>query len=211
MKNYIKDYCGDFQFNFIEHISKVISNISINIDVYEAQKNTDGIIHSREKAIVTLTKNDLKYQCELFEEHIYENCFFEVLLNCHSYLFFRKTLYGFTLLDTETLCEFYNYVPQAIKTGEESFIIVDVKQIDKFLVLDGCYWACPCESFAYDFESRLFVNISNYLGVASFDKSVVKDNRLILSGRDNNNNYATKVITREEIATLISKNGLCEI
>ena len=153
----------------------------------------------------------MTYQCELFEEHNFENCFFEVLLNGHSYLLFRKTLYGFTLIDTESLCEFYNYIPQAIKTGEESFIITDVKQIGEIFVLDGCYWACPCECFAYDFKGKLFVNISNYLGIVSFDKSVVKDNRLILNGRDNNNNDVTKEITSEELESLISKNGKGEI
>lgn len=78
-------------------------------------------------------------------------------------------------------------------------------------MLEGCYWACPYECFAYDFKSKLFVNISNYLGIVSFDKSVVKDNRLILNGRDNNNNDVTKEITSEELESLISKNGKGEI
>ena len=211
MDNYIKKYCGDFEFDFVEHISSRIADISINIDAYEAQKTIDGIIHSREKAIVNLTKNNLKYQCELFEEHNFENTFFEVLLNGHSYLFFRKTLYGFTLIDTETLCEFYNYVPQAIKTGEESFIITDVKQIDDIFVLEGCYWACPYECFAYDFKSKLFVNASNYLGIISLDETAIKDNKLILYGIDNNNNDVTKEITSQELKSLISKNGKSEI
>ena len=77
MDNFIKEYCGDFEFDFVEHISSKIADISINIDVYEAEKTIDGIIHSREKALVNLTKNDLKYQCELFEEHNFENSFFE--------------------------------------------------------------------------------------------------------------------------------------
>ena len=211
MNNYIKEYCGDFDFAFAEHISLKFAKILIDIDVYEAQKTIDGIIHHREKALVNLTKNNLKYQCELFEEHNYENSFFEVMLNEHSYLLFRKTLYGFTLLDAETLCEFYNYVPQAIKTGEESFIITDVKQIGEIFVLDGCYWACPYQCFAYDFKSKLFANVSHYLGIVSLDDSTVKDNRLILNGRDNNNDGVTKEFTREELAKLISKNGLCEI
>ncbi|MBO5440163.1 MAG: hypothetical protein J6A53_05860 [Clostridia bacterium] len=211
MDNYIKEYCGNFEFDFVEHISSKIADISINIDAYEAQKNIDGIIHSREKALVNLTKNNLKYQCELFEEHNYENSFFKVMLNGHSYLFFRKTLYGFTLLDTETMCEFYNYVPQAIKTGEESFIITDVKQIGEIFVLDGCYWACPYQCFAYDFKSKLFVNVSHYLGIISLNDSTVKDNKLILNGRNSNNDGVTKEFMREELAKLISKNGLCEI
>lgn len=211
MKSYIKEYCGDFNFNFVEHISSKLANILIDIDIYEAQKIIDGIIHHREKAIVTLTKDNLKYQCEFFEKHIYENCFFDIKLNGHSYLLFRKTLYGFTLIDTENLCEFYNYVPQAIKTSEESFIIVDAKQIGEFLVFDGCYWAYPYECFAYDFKSKLFVNISNYLGIASLDESMVKDNKLILNGRDSNGNDITKEITKDEILSIIFNNGCTEI
>lgn len=211
MDNFKKEYCGDFEFTFVARTSYKVADILIDIDVYEAEKTIDGIIHSREKAIVNLAKNNLTYQCELFEEHNYENCFFEVMLNEHSYLLFRKTLYGFTLIDTESLCEFYNYVPQAIKTGEESFIITDVKQIDDIFVLEGCYWACPYECFAYDFKSKLFVNISNYSGIAYLDKSAVKNNRLILNGRDSNNNDVTKEITSEELESLISKNGKGEI
>ncbi len=211
MENYIKEYCGDFAFDFVEHISSKITDILIDIDIYEAQKTIDGIIHHREKAFVTLTKGSLNYQCELFEAHNYGNSFFEVMLNGHSYLLFRKTLYGFTLVDTETLCEFYNYVPQAINTGEESFIIVDVKQIEEFLAFDGCYWAYPYECFAYDFKSKLFVNVSNYLGIASLDESMVRDNKLILKGRDVDGNDIAKEITKEELATLISKNGNFEI
>ena len=211
MDNCIKKYCGDFEFDFVEHISSRIADISINIDAYEAQKNIDGIIHSREKALVNLTKNNLTYQCELFEEHNFENSFFEVMLNERSYLLFRKTLYGFTLIDTESLCEFYNYIPQAIKTGEESFIITDVKQIGEIFVLDGCYWACPYECFAYDFKSKLFVNASNYLGIISLDEIAIKDNKLILYGIDNNKNDVTKEITSQELKSLISKNGKSEI
>ena len=211
MDNFKKEYCGDFEFTFVARASYKVADILIDIDVYEAQKNIDGIIHSREKAIVNLTKNNLKYQCELFEEHNFENAFFEVMLNERSYLLFRKTLYGFTLLDTETLCEFYNYVPQAIKTGEESFIITDVKQIDDIFVLEGCYWACPYECFAYDFKSKLFVNASNYLGIISLDETAIKDNKLILYGIDNNKNDVTKEITSQELKSLISKNGKGEI
>lgn len=60
MDNCIKKYCGDFEFDFVEHISSRIADISINIDAYEAQKTIDGIIHSREKAIVNLTKKQFE-------------------------------------------------------------------------------------------------------------------------------------------------------
>lgn len=210
MKNYIKDYCGDFQFNFIEHISKVISNISINIDVYEAQKTIDGIINHKEKALISLTKGNLKYNCELFDEHNYESCFFKIELSGRSYLLFRKTLYGFTLIDSEALLEFYDYTPKAIETNEESFIITDVKQIGDFLVFEGCYWGCPYECFAFDFNKKLFVNVSNYLGVSSLDKTEIKDNKLILTGTSNNVSIA-KEINQDEIATIIDKQGQAEI
>ncbi len=37
LKNIVHD-CGDFQFNFIEHISLKINDIAIDIEVYEAEK-----------------------------------------------------------------------------------------------------------------------------------------------------------------------------
>ena len=47
MDNYIKKYCGDFDFAFAEHISLKFAKILIDIDVYEAQKTIDGIFSEK--------------------------------------------------------------------------------------------------------------------------------------------------------------------
>ena len=62
METYIKEYCGDFQFDFAEHISLEIADIFIDIDVYEAEKKIDGIMNHREKANVRFQKGSVKYE-----------------------------------------------------------------------------------------------------------------------------------------------------
>ena len=207
MEFYIKEYCGNFQFDYVEHISLEIADISIDIDVYEAEKIIDGIMHCRERANVIFRKNGAAYICELFEEHGYKNSFFEVNLKGCSYICFRKTLYGFTLLDTETLTETYNYIPKAMLNGEESFIIVDVKQLGDLLILEGCYWAYPYECFVFDIDKKLFVNISKFLNMESLEEASVNGNKLILTDTDG----VTKEISKEDIARLICENGCAEI
>ncbi len=207
METYIKEYCGDFQFDFVEHISLKIADISVDIDVYEAEKKIDGIMNHREKANVRFQKGSVKYECEFFEEHGYPNCFFEVHLRGRLYICFRKTLYGFTLLDAQTLTEVYEYVPKAMLKGEESFIITDVKQLDELLILEGCYWAYPYECFAFDMDEKRFFNVSEILNMDSLEEVKVNGNQLILTDIDEE----TKEITKEDIVNLICKNGCAEI
>ncbi len=206
METYIKEYCGDFQFDFIEHISLKIADISIDIDIYEAQKTIDGILNCREKANVIFRKDGAKYECELFEEHGYRNSFFEVRLKGRSCICFRKTLYGFTLLDTETLTEAYDYIPKAMLNGEESFIIADVKQLDDLLIFEGCYWAYPYECFVFDIDKKLFVNISKFLDIESTEEVKVLGNKLVLTDTDGK----AKEIVKEDIVNLIFQNGCAE-
>ncbi len=215
IENYIEEYCDGFEFSQIEHFSQTVSGIDINIDIFEAWKEINGLEHHREKAFVTLTKGEKTYECMFYEEHSYEHSFFPVTLKGKSCLLFRKTLYGFTLLDTDTLTETYNYMPENIKNGEESFIITGVNQLGELLIFDGCYWAAPYECYVYDYEEKLFANVSTALGVDSLEEIRIKDGTLYLSGDvfsdDDESKSIQKTISVKELNRLISENGVKEI
>lgn len=215
MEKYIREYCEDFEFSQIEQLSQTISGIDIKIDIFEAWKEIDGLKHYREKAFVTLTKGDKTYECTFYDEHSYGCSFFPVTIEGKAYLLFRKTLYGFTLLDADTLTEAYNYIPENVKKGEESFIITGANQLGKLLIFDGCYWAAPYECYVYDYEKKLFANISTTYGIDSLEEIEVKDDMLYISGYafidDEESKTVEKIISAEELNTQISENGVKEI
>lgn len=166
IKEYISEYERDFDFVFDQHISLVIFGVEIEVDVFAYNDQSN---HS-EKAHVTMKRGDLTYACDFCDTHNYEKDFYPVTLNGQQFICFRKTLYGFTLVDADTLTEEYEYFPQSVIAGGESFIITDVKQLDGLLIFEGCYWACPDECFAFDYEKKLFLNLSKIYDIVSLDE-----------------------------------------
>ena len=133
-EKYIAEYSSGHDFAFIEHISVRISNVEIAVDVFEFY----GKLHG-EKAHVIFTNGDLTYECDCCDKHNYETDFHPVVLNGQNYIIFRKSLYGFTIIDAETPAVVFEYFPEIVLQGEESFIITDVKQLDELLIFEGCY------------------------------------------------------------------------
>ena len=61
--------------------------------------------------------------------------------NNDDYLIFNKHLYGYTILNLNTLEE-YNYFPSDITDHkDEALIITNVDKYESILILQGCYWA----------------------------------------------------------------------
>lgn len=215
MENYIKKYCDGFDFWRIGTLKKSISGIEIVIDIYESWKEIHDTMNYREKAHITMKKGELSYECVLYDENNYGHPFFNVTIKEKPCFLFRKTLYGFTLLDLDTLTEVYEYVPLNVKNRKESFIISDVKQLGKLLVFDGCYWAAPYECYVYDYDKKLFANVSTALGITSLEKTEIKEDMLYLSGDvsdgDNKCKNVRKQISLPELNRLIEENGVEEI
>ncbi len=201
LNKYIQDYSENFIFEPAESFSYEICGISVKIDVWDYNSSTDY----REKAYIRLQKGNLKYECECIDRHAWDDMFYPLNLNGKTYLCFRKTLYGFTFLDAETLVEEYDYFPEEVIGGHESFIIVDAKMLGDIIIFDGCYWACPYSCVAYDFRSGLFVNLSLEYGIGSADsESEIKDGALILHGADGAYN---KTVTHSDISRLLKEKG----
>ena len=200
---YTLEYSNNFVFDFSEHISKRIFDVEIDIDIFEYN---DQYNH-REKAHVIFKKGDLIYKSDFCDSHDYENGFYPIIFDNQRLICFRKTLYGFTLINVDTLSVEYEYFPESVIHGEESFIITDVKQLDNFLIFEGCYWACPYECFAFDYDKKLFLNLSKICDVFSLDKTVLQDDELIVYGADENDCEKQIIVSKQDIIMGMSKHG----
>lgn len=204
---YIREYCENFDFDFCEKISSRIFDVEAEIDVFEYRDERNY----REKAHAILKKGALTYECELCDEHNYPGCFCPVVLNGKRFLFFRKTLYGFTLINAETLLEEFEYFPASVAEGGESFIITEVKQLSDLLIFEGCYWAYPYECFAFDYEKKLFSNLSEACGIFYVEKTELRDNSLTIYGTDENGAQKQGSFSAKTIANCIQKHGKADI
>ena len=199
----ILEYCENFAFRYSEHISTRVFNVEIDIDIFEYKEQHNY----REKAHVAFKTGDLTYECDCCDEHNYENDFYPIILNNQRLICFRKTLYGFTLINADTLTVEFEYFPEKVFNDEESFIIVNVKQLENLLIFEGCYWACPYECFAFDYEKKLFLNISKLCSVFFLDKTEVKDNKLTICGTDKSNLNKQIALSIQDIISAMDKHG----
>lgn len=203
LSKYISEFVADFSFRFVEHVSKTIKGISIEIDVMEY---TDAYTN-REKSHIVMKKDDLKYECDCTDVHDWQNSFYCITLRGKTYLCFRKTLYGFTFLNVDTLKEEYDYFPSQVLEGNESFIIVDAKSIGNIIIFDGCYWASPYFCFAYDHEKKLFLNLSDIYNINSECKFEISGGVLEMTGTNKNNEITKITVNQIEISHLLAEYG----
>ncbi len=200
---YILEYTENFVFNFVQHLSERIFDIEIDIDIFQYKDRRNY----REKAHVTFKKGDLIYQCDFCDSHDYENGFYPIVFDGQRFICFRKTLYGFTFINADTLSVQYEYFPESVIHGEESFIITDVKQFDDLLIFEGCYWACPYECFVFDYKTKLFLNVSKMCDLFSLDKTVLQNNELVIHGTDENDSVKQITVSKQEIIIGINEHG----
>ena len=203
LEQYVLDYSKNFPFRYVESVSLKVLDVSIDLEIFEYE---DKYNH-REKAHVVLKKGNLTYECDFCDQHDYENDFYPIILNGQRFICFRKTLYGFTLINADTLSVEYEYFPEPVIHGEESFIITEVRQLDHFLIFEGCYWACPYECFAFDYEKKLFFDVSRTYGLVSLDQTALQENALILSGTDKKGCAKSVTVTKQDLIAGIDKNG----
>jgi hypothetical protein len=121
----------------------------------------------RDRAEILLEKDGLRYECEGIERPRWD--FFPVTVDGRPCILFSKTLYGFTLLDAETLTEITDFFPEKVMNGEESFIITHAGSFGEYLIFEGCYWGCDYIYAAYEPATRRFVDLSQAYGILPGD------------------------------------------
>jgi len=75
------------------------------------------------------------------------------------------------------------------------------------LIFEGCYWACPYECFAFDYKTKLFLNVSKMCNVFYLGKTVLQDDELIVYGTDENDSEKQITVHKQDIIAGISKYG----
>ncbi len=201
---YIADYQKGFDFSFCERITQEICGIHITIEVwlYENSESRER----RQRAIVTMKKGDAIYQCECVDVHDWKQMVYPLVIDGKTVLCFRKTLYGFTLLDADTLEEVYEYFPSEVTEGKESFIIVDAVMFHDLILFSGCYWAWPYWSVAYDCKNKRFLNLCDVSGVYD-DTLTVENDVIVMTGTDNAEQKVTVTLTYDEVKSRLAERG----
>ncbi len=131
---------------------------------------------------------------------------YPLVIDGKTYLCFRKTLYGFTLLAADTLEEWYDYFPSEVTEGKESFIIVDAVMFHDLIFFSGCYWAWPYWSVAYDHHNKRFLNLCDVSGIYD-DALAVEDDEIVLKGTDDEEQTVTVTLTYDEVKARLAARG----
>ena len=200
---YIQSYKEGLDFQPTDSVSYELCGISIKIDTYEYSDATSyhDMVH------ITLESYGKKYEFDCIEAQSYQKMFHPVSISGESFLLFRRTLYGFSLINTESF-EIYDYFPEKVCNGEESFIVCEAKSFGNLIIFDGCYWAFPYSFYAYDHQNRLFLDLSKEYMVQAEDKMEIQGDTLILNGSDKNEKKITVSIEYDELCKRMSQKGL---
>lgn len=205
LQKYISDYLGDSIFTPSETYDFDINDLHIRVESSEY----DGEPWCKEKALVSMKRGEMTYTFTAIDRHDWENAFYAVSIADTSYLCFRKTLYGFTLLNTETF-EDYDFFPEKVLGGEESYIAVSAVPFGDYIVFDGCYWGAPYVFYIYDHQNKRFLDLYEVFGLYSAgDVPGVKIDRDTLSLKCHNQNFdsVTLNLSKEEITNLLNQQG----
>ena len=199
--DYLTQYKANCSFTETEREQTEVCGVRITVTLYEYDTETEH----RDRAEILMEKDGLRYGCEGIERTHWG--FFPVTVDGRPYILFSKTLYGFTLIDPDTLTEAYDYFPEKVYDGEESFIITDAKTFGRYLIFEGCYWGCPYEFAVYDHQTEMLADLSDCYKIFN-GESRIEGDRLILSGLGLNMEPTKVCLTELEIDGLISEYGV---
>jgi len=205
VEKYISSYATGYTFTQTDTYNYEILGVNVHVDVYEFSDERNH----REKAHVLLSKNGLTLEFDCIESNRYEDMFCPVMLNGKSFLCYRKTLYGFSLLDPDSFEE-YEYFPEKVMHGEESFIIASAVSFGEIIIFEGCYWAAPYTAFAYDHKNNKFLDLSEEYGFSSLDSVEISDSLLLINASDRNDESLRIRIEYKELCRRILEKGKCD-
>lgn len=124
--------------------------------------------------------------------------------NGQDYLLFRKDLYGYALLNLETLEE-HNYFPSAVVEHDESFIVTDAHLFRDILILEGCFWACPYSCYLLDLKTFKTHDLRRET-FNSNDNIQIKENSATIIYYDDDDNPDPVTYSYEELSALLEKS-----
>ncbi len=126
-------------------------------DVYENEEDEVASV-STESTEITVTRKDGLFRTYDTIDDVIKPQMFSV--RGAEYIFFRKTLYGYCIVDLRDFSE-YNYFPSAVLEDGEAFISTAVYGLHDLLIIEGCYWAVPYELCVLDTESKKSIRLKD--------------------------------------------------
>ena len=202
LQRYIDLYKEGADLTYSETDRFHVCDVRIIVTLYEYDTESDH----RDRAEILLEKDGLRYECEGIERPRWD--FFPVTVDGRSYILFSKTLYGFTLLDAETLTEITDFFPEKVMNGEESFIITNAQSFGKYLILDGCYWGASYEFAALDPAQMRFVSLTEAYGVLAGDHTArIQGDELLLKGENWEHKPTEIIVSASDLDHLMTERG----
>lgn len=201
VEKYIKEYCKGFDFKPCEKRLEEICGITVESELFLYQEG----INRRTRSHVTFKKDSLVYECDCVD--IVFPRLSLITLSDKKYLCFSRCLYGFELLNIDTLQIEYEYFPQKVLNNEESFVVAEARNFGALIIFDGCYWAYPYGIYAYDHSSKSFFDLSGEYGLIYDVEGVISDEFLTLTGCSENNEPIKIQFTEQEVRELITQKG----
>ena len=128
---------------FGEGLKELKNGVSVFVKDYKG--GSENTVYRNDKEIFSFKTVNGNNHYEVFTHQ-----------NGHEYLFFRKDLYGYSILDLTTTRD-YNYFPAASFPTGETFIWCEIfyNPINNIAAVWGCYWACPYGVILADFSDPL--------------------------------------------------------
>lgn len=208
---YITKYCAGIDFVPGKIITYEISGVEITVQPYTYNNGYMGA----EKAHLTLRRNGMVYECDCIDRHSWNDMIFHVTLGGCDYLIFRKTLYGFTLIDAETLAEVYDYFPETVLNGGEAYIFTNAVPFDNLIIFDGCFWGSSYFYTVYDYVEKRCIYLYDEFQLDSDDIApVIENGTVTLSCTDHSNGRNVKLklnFTSAQLRKLIREKGHHEL
>lgn len=176
-QEYINSYINNNKFYLQETIETKIYDLTCITKVYDINKRN----RSLKTAELSIIRNNIEvYKTTIVDDHYWENYIYPITIDNKKYLFFRKTLYGFTILDINSFQE-ENYFPEEVYQDEEAYIITDVIQFKDILIFDGCFWGSQYFNIVYDLKTKKFLDVFQKFKIFSENIKIL-DDYIIING-----------------------------
>jgi len=200
-KDYINSYLENNKFYLKETIQTNIYDLTCITKVYDIKKRNKSLVNAE----LTIIKDNTEvYKTTLVDTHNWDNYLYPIIIDNKKYLFFRKSLYGFTILDINSFQE-ENYFPEEVYQGEEAYIITDVIQFKDILLFDGCFWGSPYFNMIYDLKTKKLFDVFEEFKIFSEDIKIL-DDYIIINGEEVNSELKKSFkLQYNELKTLINR------
>ena len=117
---YINEYFASGDFKKVGEENRTFNNLKTKTEYFEHHYKISGYDGLKEKTVMTITdKTNIKHTYECIDTFFTP---YEFEYKGTQYLIFRKSLYGYTILNLTDFTE-KNYFPSRVLEGEEAFII----------------------------------------------------------------------------------------